>query len=1048
MYVIAGGVGISLSGAAVGAAIAYNFMGGSFDPANPEDASEEDSNAQDSMTAYIDGSAVTASGNISVTVGFAPPASTPNPTGALDVTTFTLPSTPGQLVSVTVAGAGGDDFALGAGVSLDYIRDTDDAHISNTPAGKSVSAGGQVFVLASDGSQIDSGAGGFAGSGTAAVGAAVATNNIDNTVKAYIEDATVSSSSTSTGSTSPAIDVNAATTSTIINATVGGAGAGSVAIGGSVSVNDISDTTEAYISAGSHVTAPGEIDEAGSDQSVIAVLAGNIAGAGTVAAAAAVATNNVSNTVKGYIDGSTVTSSDASVNVTATSAPPPGLPPGLTAQINALAIGGAGAGDAALAGSLSLNWVLDTVEAQISGGSTVSGTSVSVTASDSSSITAIAGAIAGAGTVGIGASIAYNYIGGNTGNQTPSNPDNVTPQTNAVLAEIDSSKVTANTGDVDVDATDTAIIETLTIGGAGAGTFSFGGSLSYNVIKDSLTAQVSGTAIVSAPSGNVSIQATDEAVIDSASGGIAGAGGAAVGLGGSTNNIEDLVEADINAATVTAGGSIAVAATFTRPASLPLGLTGSINTLAIGGAIAGGVSLGGAVDLNTIDNTVTAKILGDAVVTAGTTLSITASQDQVVNPIAGSGSGALVASIGASVATVDLGNTTTAGVGDGASLSAVGALTVQATYTPSVTVDCYAGGVGGILAAQAQFAQIDDTSTESASIGDTQGTQQDHATVTQAGSLTVNATATRNLDAEAVGGTLGAIAVGAAWAQATAGGSTAATIGSYAAIGQAAGKSVGSISVGAGSNDTVTSNVKALAVGIGAGSYNDAETTSDPTITTSVGNNAQVSATGDIDIGSTFTAAATSTTTGVDAALAASVGYSVAKATLGSGNGDDVTTSVGNNATLGAGGNLSITAAATNQVPSATGTASTGAALAAFGFTTATATNQTTVQTTVGNSSTLTAAGNITVSSNNETSGASSSTNNNTGGLIADSSPTSTTTINDASTASLGTGDTVTTDRRRRHRHDPGHLQRIPMTRPPRGPAAAGSSRWRARRRP
>src|SRR5208337_3392669 len=432
---------------------------GSFDPANPEDSSEEDSDAQDSMTAYIDGSAVHASGNIMVTVGFAPPASTPDPTGALEVTTLVLPSNPSQLFSVTVGGAGGDDFALGAGVSLDYIRNTDDAHISNTPANKAVSAGGQVFVLANDGSEIDSVAGGVAISGAAAVGAAVATNDVANKVYAYIQNATVSSSSTSTGSTSPAIDVSASSTSTIVNATVGGGGGADVSISGSVSVNKIGDDTEAYIAGGSHVTAPGEIDVAGTDMSVIAVLAGNVGFSGGVAAAAAVATNDVANTVKGYIDASTVKSTGAAVNVSATTAAPTGLPTGLNAQIDALAIGGAGAGTAALAGSASLNWIVDSIDAHISGGSTVSGTSVSVTASDSSTINAIAGAIAGAGSVGVGASIAYNYIGSDPNNTNSSN-------TNDVQAHIDSSDVTATSGDIDVDATDTAIIQTATIGGA------------------------------------------------------------------------------------------------------------------------------------------------------------------------------------------------------------------------------------------------------------------------------------------------------------------------------------------------------------------------------------------------------------------------------------------------------------------------------------------------------------------------------------------------------------------------------------------------------
>ena len=72
MIVVAGGVGVSTGGTAAGAAIAYNFIGGSFDDANP-DLIDKDSTATDQITAYIDNAKVTAGGDVEVRAGYEPP---------------------------------------------------------------------------------------------------------------------------------------------------------------------------------------------------------------------------------------------------------------------------------------------------------------------------------------------------------------------------------------------------------------------------------------------------------------------------------------------------------------------------------------------------------------------------------------------------------------------------------------------------------------------------------------------------------------------------------------------------------------------------------------------------------------------------------------------------------------------------------------------------------------------------------------------------------------------------------------------------------------
>src|SRR5262249_39142533 len=137
--------------------------------------------------------------------------------------------------------------------------------------------------------------------GEVAAGAAVSTNDISDTVLAYLDAATVSA-------TAGAITVSATSSSNIFNVTVGGAGSGNVAVSGSVSYNRIANTTDAHVIDNSVATASGAVGVTATDTSTMQILAGGFAGATTVAASVANATNDIANTVTGYVDKSKVTS--------------------------------------------------------------------------------------------------------------------------------------------------------------------------------------------------------------------------------------------------------------------------------------------------------------------------------------------------------------------------------------------------------------------------------------------------------------------------------------------------------------------------------------------------------------------------------------------------------------------------------------------------------------------------------------------------------------------------------------------------------------------
>ena len=128
--------------AAVGAAIAYNYVGQSFDTANPAVAEHYvpvDGANNASCTAYIDSSTLTVAGNLEVSAGYQPqdslPSTIPVTIDGQTALTLDIPSSlQGQVVAVAIGGAKANTFALGGSLALSFIRETIDAHISSSTA--------------------------------------------------------------------------------------------------------------------------------------------------------------------------------------------------------------------------------------------------------------------------------------------------------------------------------------------------------------------------------------------------------------------------------------------------------------------------------------------------------------------------------------------------------------------------------------------------------------------------------------------------------------------------------------------------------------------------------------------------------------------------------------------------------------------------------------------------------------------------------------------------------------------------------------------------
>jgi len=445
------------------------------------------------LKAYIDNSSVNSAGGT--------------------LTAKTISTSKIQALAATGTAAAGTASLAGA-QSIDLINNIYDSHITNSADIKA----DKIVVLAQDSSTIESLAGALSFGAKGSAGASVSTADITNSIKAYMNN--VNAVADTNG-----VEVKAVSSGTVKNITAGGAGAGDYALGGSVTVNDIDNTIDAYIT-NSYVEGVKEVIISATDSGLIESLAGTVTGAGTATLGAAVATNDIANDVRAYVENSTVISTTDNVSITASSAN----------TIKSLSAGISGAGTAAISGAVSLNKIGGETNAH-SLNSTVTGAKgVSITATETSTIQSISGAAGGAGTAGIGGSAAYNEL------------------TNTVKAYAENGSITATNDSVMIKAASTGSIDTISAGGAVGGTAGVAGSVAIGVIAKTVEAYIKGATVTANDSVGV---IADMSNTMNVYGGTFSAGGT-VGIGGTVviNTFANTVKAYIsNSANVTAKGN-------------------------------------------------------------------------------------------------------------------------------------------------------------------------------------------------------------------------------------------------------------------------------------------------------------------------------------------------------------------------------------------------------------------------------------------------------------------------------------------------------------
>ncbi len=739
-----------------------------------------------------------------------------------------------QIISVSVAGAVSVSMAsygdIAASLSLNFIRNDVDVAIKNLSATQTVTAAADLTMTANDVSQIIAIGGGVAITlGGAGVGASVAYNDITNSIVSRIGSSwvagtsglpeTVAAADANAGTIkADTINVTATENATIIDVAIAGAGASLFALGGSVAVNRISNHVDAHVGNSASVIGTTSATFSASDTPTIVVVAGGFSGAETIAAGAAVAYNEISDTVLAFSDTSAVSAPSGNVAFNST----------LMASIVSVTLGIAVAGTGAVAANAAGNVLGSLVEAYIAHSNISAGDNVTVAASTNNAITDFGGSLGAAGGLGVGGSILVNKVNDTT--HAFVTASNVHAKGSGATTGVKQWSLLDSSGNVDTsDSSSTQQInglavvassnENVTQGAASVGIgvdgFGIGLNVLINLVGDTTLAYIDNSQINDQANvgGAVIVRAHQSTSVHNGSG--AAGLGTAAGFAAGTNVdvITNTTRAYIaNSDPATAGNTGKRTSVFAGPGGVDVTASSREDVLevAVSVGIGGAAGIAGAASGVSLGSTTNAYI-ADANVNSGGGVNVQANNAATVNFYDGSINGSLIVGIGASVAVGIDNDKTTASI-DSAKIISSGDTTVRADSAETFASLVGTGGLGGIVAIEGAIAVMLLTPTTQAYI-DNKGISGLNSDINATnGSLLVHAHDTPTIS-DGVGSIAGGgIGFGASIDVIT----LAPTVGAFIGTNTKATAGLG-VTVEAMASPSVSSTVVAFALGAGSG---------------------------------------------------------------------------------------------------------------------------------------------------------------------------------------------------------------------------------------
>lgn len=682
----------------------------------------------------------------------------------------------GSNLSIAGAGGKGQTVAIDGTVNVNRFENTTKATVGKA----TINADGDVSVSAEDNSKTINIGGAIAVSGQAGIGATVAYNHIDRQTEASLQGTVTSAKDVSvTAKNTGAIYAMSAAGGVTMDSTEAN-GAGSTGLkaqegADGQSTSSIGELAEKLLNAGKSDKDKKEIQKGDSALDNIAgkdaSMGENVGAAkGGFAAAANVSVNRITDTAKAYTKGSTVSADslairsgndsqittgagaialglsqnsqaiagsfmynaitdkneayaeDATLSLTGSEKDDTSLTVEAdnAAKITNIAASGSGASKgSAVAGQISLNWVDNTTDAHIRGGSLEAGKATTISAKDQGTIDSYTGAVAvsgGGNGAAVGASIAANLIEG----KTTSSLEDTTVNSGGALS---------------VTADETSQIQSIVAAGAASGKFAGAFSASGNYIHTDTDAHISNKNEMNTGALSVLAKNGSNATIGVGSAAIGGnSAGASIGVMVNQSAVRASLTGDeAKKKTITADGiTVKADNAYNGDASESDQTAKTAKTVAVG--FAGGTSQfagSGSVTVNVIDQKTDATI-GKGKYDAGKKAAqVAATSTAKLFGLAGGVSLSAGSGLGAAVDVQTYNGHTYAGIADGASLKNASSVTVNADSKEHLTsvAATLAGGAGTFAGAGAAGAHSVSTDTK-AYVGQSEVTEAGDVSVT------------------------------------------------------------------------------------------------------------------------------------------------------------------------------------------------------------------------------------------------------------------------------------------------------------------------------
>lgn len=500
-----------------------------------------------------------------------------------------------------------------------------------------------------------------------------------------------------------------------------GTAKGGFAAAANVSVNRITDTAKASVAKQDGGTAPSVTADA------LAIRSGNDSKITTGAGAIALGLSQNSQAIAGSFMYNAITdkneayAEDATLSLTGSEKDDTSLTVEAdnAAKITNIAASGSGAAKgSAVAGQISLNWVANTTDAHVKGGSLNAGKATTISAKDRGTINSYTGAVAispGNNGAAVGASIAANLIKG----ETTSSLEDTTVNSGGALS---------------VTADEASQITSIVAAGAASGKFAGAFSASGNYIHTDTDAHISNKNEMKTGALSVLAKNGSNATIGVGSAAIGGnTAGASIGVMVNQSAVSASLTGDeAKEKTITADGiTVKADNAYNGDASEN---DQTAKTVAVG--FAGGTSQfagSGSVTVNVINQTTDATV-GKGVYDAGKkAVKVEATSAAKLFGLAGGVSLSAGSGLGAAVDVQTYKGHTYAGIADGASLKNASSVTVNAESAEHMTSIAAAGAVGTGSFAGAGAAGAHSIAT------DTKAYIGEQSEVTDAGDISVTA---------------------------------------------------------------------------------------------------------------------------------------------------------------------------------------------------------------------------------------------------------------------------------------------------------------------